>query len=203
MRTLVLLLSAFGICNIYAQGVIWSVTNWEAMSGAPGSDWRIAFDHVSDQASLTPPSLNPVTSIFVQRLNTNDTGDTFFATALNEPRVAAFVTAITDGTNGYLRMQAPDTSGWSTLSEQQFFGRSALAPDLAGYNITQIGFRVDNFYDFYNATDDRYFRRLDYTLDFYGSPVPEPSTWALLGLGGAVALLLRRRFRPRPPAPPQ
>ena len=35
----------------------------------------------------------------------------------------------------------------------------------------------------------------DYSLDFYGAPVPEPSTWALLGLGGTAALLLRRKAR--------
>jgi len=76
-----------------------------------------------------------------------------------------------------------------------FFGRPSLSPDLAGYDITQIGFRVNNFYDFYNAPEDRYFRRLDYSLDFYGAAVPEPSTWALLALGGATALLLRRKAR--------
>ena len=64
---------------------------------------------------------------------------------------------------------------------------------LAGYNITQIGFRVNNFYDYFDVQEDRYFRQLDYSLDFYGAAVPEPSTWALLGLGGAAALLLRRK----------
>jgi hypothetical protein len=54
---------------------------------------------------------------------------------------------------------------------------------------------VNSFYDFYDGSDDRYFKRLDYSLDFYGAAVPEPSTWALLGLGGAAALLLRRKAR--------
>ena len=73
-------------------------------------------------------------------------------------------------------------------------GRS---PDLAGYNITQIGFRVNNYYDWYYAPENRFLNTLDYSLDFYGVVVPEPSTWALLALGGATAWLLRRKARPR------
>ena len=66
---------------------------------------------------------------------------------------------------------------------------------MAGYNITQISFRVNNFYDYFDVQENGYFRQLDYSLDFYLAPVPEPSTWALLGLGGAAALLLRRKAR--------
>jgi hypothetical protein len=73
---------------------------------------------------------------------------------------------------------------------------------LAGYNITQIGFRVNNFYDWYDPAEERNFRTLAYSLDFYGAAVPEPSTWALLGLGGATALLLRRKARQQHPEPP-
>ena len=52
-------------------------------------------------------------------------------------------------------------------------GRS---PDLAGYNITQIGFRVNNYYDWFYAPENRYLNTLDYSLDFYGAAVPEPGT---------------------------
>ena len=181
--------------NVHAQGLIWSASgSSENTIAAPGGSWQIAFDYVSDPNFATSPSLNPVTRMFSMTLSTNDAGRTFFANAANEPGFVGFTAGLTDGTNGYVRF-AESIGSWSTASEQLFLGRSAAAPDLAGYNITQIGFRVNNFYDQYFAPDDNYYRHLDYSLDFYGAPVPEPSTWALLGLGGTAALLLRRKAR--------
>ena len=138
--------------------------------------------------------MNPLTGIFSMSLVTNDSGRTFFAHALNEPRFAGFVAGVTDGANDFIRFQE-FVSTWTAQSEANYLGRSAGAPDLAGYNITQIGFRVNTFYDFYDGSEDRYIKNLDYSLDFYGAPVPEPGTWALLALGGATALLLRRKDR--------
>ncbi len=180
-----------------AQGLIWTVDHEAGNNGVlPGQNWQVAFDYVLDPNSLPPPSLNPVTGIFSITLNTNDTGRTFFANALNEPGFGGFVAGLTDGPNGYIRF-APSTYSWYYGSEQLFLGRSPASPDLAGYNITQIGFRVNNFYDYFDVQENGYFRQLDYSLDFYGAAVPEPSTWALLGLGGAAALLLRRKARAR------
>jgi hypothetical protein len=181
--------------NAHAQGtVFWSVNHSAGSSVAPGASWQIAFDHTSEEAGY-PPSLNPVSSIFSMSLGTNDAGNTFFANVLNTPGFAGLVGGITDGTNGYLRFQNPNASSWQAGSEQFMLARSLAAPDLAGYNITQVGFRVNNFYDYFDVQEDRYFRQLDYSLDFYGAPVPEPSTWALLGIGGAAVFLLRRKAR--------
>jgi len=171
-----------------AQGLIWSGPNHttsigNTIGGGPLASWQIAFDHVPALGSSTPPSLNPVSGIFIMSLSTNDSGRTFFVNALNEPGFAGFVAGLTDGANNYIRFQS--YGGWQSGLEQSYLGRSALAPDLAGYDITQIGFRVNSFYDYYDGTEDRYFKNLDYSLDFYGVVVPEPSTYALLTLGAA------------------
>ena len=180
------------ILNSHAQGIIWSTDRWAEHSEIPGASWQIAFDHVPQVVGY-PPSADTATRIFFMTLATNDTGRTFFTDAVNEPGFNGFVVGLTDGTNGFLRFQDGAPGAWSRASEQLFLGRSGLAPDLAGYNITQIGFRVSEFYDYFDPSEDRYFRFLGYSLDFYGAPVPEPNTWTLLGLGGAAALLLRRK----------
>lgn len=130
-------------------------------------------------------------------ISTNDAGRTFFANALNEPGFGGFVAGLTDGTNSYIRFQEYGPFSWGNASEAGFLGRSLSTPDFAGYTISQIGFRVNNYYDWFYEPENRYLNTLDYSLDFYGSPVPEPSTWALLGLGGAAALLLRTKIRRR------
>ena len=196
-------LALLAILNAHAQGLIWSADRWAEHSEVPGASWAIAFDHVSDPFPGFPPSLNPVTTIFSMTIGTNDTGRTFFTDALTEPRFGGFVTGLTDGTNGFLRFQDGSTGAWGLAAEQLFLGRSSLSPDLAGFDITQIGFRVNNFYDWYDSSEERNFRTLNYSLDFYGAAVPEPSTWALLALGGASALLLRRKGRKQHPAMPK
>ena len=185
--------------NAPAQGLIWSIDRTSIPGNVPGAgpvpNRVIGFDHMSAPDSQTPPSLNPVTGIFSMTISTNDVGRTFFATALNEPGFGGYVAGLTDGANDYLRLQAISTGNWAEGREADVLGRSFLTPDFAGYNITQIGFRVNNYYDWFYAPENRYLNTLDYSLDFYGAAVPEPSTWALLTLGGATALLLRRKGR--------
>ena len=190
MKQLAIFLTVLGTLPAYAQGVIWSADHWAENGGVlPGASWQIAFGNLSGGSSFS--------TIFSMSLVTNDTGRTFFANTVNEPGFTGFAAGLTDGINGVFRFQQGSPGSFQDWSEQGYLGRSALAPDLAGYNITQIGFRVHNFYDWYFAPDDVYYRRLDYSLDFYGAAVPEPSTWALLGLGATATLLLRRKARRR------
>ena len=128
-------------------------------------------------------------------ISTNDAGRTFFANALNEAGFVGYIAGLTDGANGWIRFQGGTPFSYLSQTERGFLGRSAAAPDLAGYTITQIGFRVNNFYDYFDVQENGYFRQLDYSLDFYGAPVPEPGTWALLGLGSALLWSATRRRR--------
>jgi hypothetical protein len=190
LAAMIALLGAFGV---HAQGIlIWSADHLADRSWPPGDSWEIAFDHVPEFV-VYPPSQNPETRIFPMTLGTNDAGRTFVANALNEPGFVGFVAGLTDGTNGYVRFQDGEPAVVVRQLEQLFLGRSSATPDLADYDITQINFRVNEFYDYYDVLEGRNFRTLDYSLDFYGAPVPEPSTWALLGVGGAAALFLRRK----------
>ncbi len=192
-------LALLTVVNGNAQGLIWSVSRTETGGGVEGGgplgNREIALDHVSNPLYPILPSLNPVSGIFSMSISTNDAGHTFFANTVNAPGFAGFAAGITDGANDYIRISEYSSSFYGYLNEADFLGRSPAAPDFAGYTITQIDFRVDNYYDWFYAPENRYLNTLDYSLVFYGSPVPEPSTWALLGLGGATALLLRRKAR--------
>jgi len=199
MKLSAIFLATIGTIHVHAQGLIWSSPNFTSTTGGNPGDGplpnrEIAFDHVSDPNVTTSPSLNPVTGILFMTISTNDAGRTLFADALNSPGLAGFVARLTDGANDYIRFS--DVSplvGWGTLSEADFLGRSASAPDFAGYTITQIGLRIDSYYDRYYAPENRYLNTLNYSLDFYGAAVPEPSTWVLLTLGAATGLLMRRK----------
>ena len=208
MKLLITLFAVFGTLHAHAQGLIWSSPNVASSIGnIPGAgplpNRQIAIDHSSSPFLPASPSLNPVSGIFFMTISTNDAGRTFFANALNDPGFAGFVAGLTDGANDYIRFSDFTPLPFGVATEAGFLGRSPAAPDFAGYNITQIDFRVSNYYDYFEAGDNQYLNVFDYSLDFYGAPVPEPSTWALLGLGGAAALLLRRKARPQPPAPPK
>ena len=162
---------------------------------------QIAIEYSSNPPFPASPSLNPVAGIFFMTISTNDAGRTFLANAVNSAGFAGFVAGLTDGANRYIRFSDFTPLPFGVATEAGFLGRSPAAPDFAGYNITQIGFRVNSYYDYFVAPDNQYLNVLDYSLDFYGAPVPEPSTWALLALGGAAALLLRRKPRKQHPAP--
>ena len=200
MRLLATLLAFFGTLHGHAQGIIWSIhftaSAGNAEGAGPVADRQVAIDHSSNPFFPQSPSLNPVSGIFSMTISTNDAGRTFYANDLNQPGFAGFVAGLTDGANDYIRFQDSGASfGYAT--EAGLLGRSPAAPDLAGYNITQIGYRVNSYYDWYYEPENRYLNTFDYSLDFYLTPVPEPSTWALLTLGGGTTLLLRRKVRPR------
>lgn len=185
--------------GVHAQEVIWSINFTPSIAGngegaGPVPNRQISIDHASDPDFPILPSQNLASGIFSMTIGTNDAGRTFFANASNEPGFDGFVAGLTDGANGYIRISDVIPSSFGFATEAGLLGRSTLTPDLEGYNITQIGFRVNNYYDWFYAPENRFLNTLDYSLDFYGTPVPEPSTWALLTVG-AAALLIQRKVR--------
>jgi len=162
-----------------AQELVWSKRGGTTAGVTPGGGLDIAFDITSEEFSATPPRSNAVTRIFCLTLFTNDAGRTFFANAANEPGFTGFVAMLTDGTNQFIRLQ-DYFNAWSHHRESDFLGRSSIAPDLAGHNITRIGFRVESIYDEYIASDDYWERTLVSTLDFYTGPIgPGPAAAGL------------------------
>jgi len=185
--------------SAHGQGLIWSV-NFTASAGnaegaGPVPNRQIGIDHSSNPFIPESPSLNPVSGIFSMIISTNDAGRTFFANTLNEPGFPGFVAGLTDGANDYIRFSDLVPVPFSFATEAAFLGRSPAAPDFAGYNITQIGYRVNNYYDWFYAPENRYLNTFDYSLDFYGAAVPEPSTWALFALGSVLFWGIARRRR--------
>ncbi len=138
---------------------------------------------------------DPGTRIFRLSISTNDSGRTFFTDAATDAGFAGFVSRLTDGTDQYITMETEifTFSEWSPQRESSYLLGPAANPDFAGYNITQIGLRLDDFHSYMEG--NFYYKSLDYTLDFYGAPVPEPSTWALLALGAAAFCCATRRRR--------
>ena len=199
MKLLATYLAMAWTFGVHAQGLIWSI-NQNSIAGngegaGPVPNREIGFDHVPTPFyTQNPPSLNPVSGIFSMTITTNDAGRTFFAKALNEPGFTGFTAGLTDGANGYLRLQDLSFLTWGVGREASVLGRPAATPDFAGYYITQVGFHVNSYFDWFYEPENRYLNTLDYSLDFYGAAVPEPSIWALLGLGSALLWpALRRR----------
>ena len=177
MRLLGILIMLTWAVHAQAQVLVWSGSGWVGESVVPGETWQIAIDHARDFQSLPAPRDDPA-ALLVMTLSTNDAGRTFFVNTANSPGFARFVANLTDGTNGWIRFQ--NQYGYRSWTEAYFMGRSPVAPDLAGYNITSIGFRVQDFYDYYEVGDDRYDRQLDYSLDFYSGPIgPQPTAASL------------------------
>ena len=201
MKLLAMYLAIACTLSVHAQGVIWSINRINIGGNGEGAgplpNRQIGIDHSANPFIPSSPSLNPVSGIFSMIISTNDAGRTFFASALNEPGFVGFVAGLTDGANDFIRISEFTPVPYGYATEANFLGRSPFTPDFAGYNIAQVGFRVNSYYDWYYEPENRYLNTLDYSLDFYGAPVPEPGTWALLTLGGATALLLRRRVGKR------
>lgn len=114
-----------------------------------------------------------------------------------------FEAAVTDGQDDSLRLvgEVRNASETSLASITRFRDESQVFPgdsDLIGYDLTRITLSVSNVRFYYDIDN---WQHIEATLQwrFWGDPIPESATAALLGVG-AVALV-RRRKPQRSPAP--
>ena len=120
----------------------------------------------------------------------------------------SFSSLITDGVNSLLLLPTPltgltlynfDGSGtesyWLTSESLNLLG-----PDLHGYTISNITFECTGWINSIPGSDPNgdghwFETTVNSRLNFYGKPIPEPSTLTLFMFFGIVTLTLRRRTR--------
>ena len=87
-----------------------------------------------------PPCTNAETRLTDVVLPWNTAGALHTYTASNEPRFAAFVQCLTDGSNEHLGLGVDGVSAWGV---EEAIALDAGAPDLAGHTVTSIRLVVD------------------------------------------------------------
>jgi hypothetical protein len=110
-----------------------------------------------------------------------------------DPGFDALVAGLTNGVDDYLFVLTPwpGYGGGGGGGRESEFGFGS--PDFVGYEIDRIRLIVHDVQ--IEPWEDGYSADVDVTYEFYGSPIPEPATAILLGLGGAVLCRWRLRFR--------
>ncbi len=185
----------------YTQGsMIWSQTFSDA-GGSPG---------IINEAEFwfggPPYSFNyPTQPLFNQiSFGTNDVGRTFtIASSADDPDFNFVVNTLTNGVDQTIAFFLGITNGSGSLfpfPESQLFAGVGTGPALIGYQIQSFGLHVDNLSFQSPGSDPGHNGNwTDYseqfTLSIYGIQVPEPSSAAVLLLGGGILLYLRKRKR--------
>jgi hypothetical protein len=101
-------------------------------------------------------------------------------------------------TSAFLTIDNQRTSAWigsGGFSEQLGFAANATGGNLLSqWGLSSIG--PGNYFMYMENGDRQAFTTIaNYRLDFILTPVPEPSAWALLALGGAAFACFRWRRR--------
>jgi hypothetical protein len=126
----------------------------------------------------------------------SDIGLTFTVTS-GSPQFAALASYLTNGTNDNLVLfdLMPDgTGGGYVFSEASLLNFFGAGPDFAGSEIQSISLTLNNLVLQYPVSipdspelgGNWNYEQYDVTLFFSGTPVPEPTTILLLGLGALI-----------------
>jgi hypothetical protein len=187
-----------------AQGsMIWSDTFANA-GGSLGIINEAEFWFGGPPYSFNYPTQPLFNQIF---FGTNDVGRTFtIASSADDPNFNFVVNTLTNGVDQTLAVLIGLTNGTGSLfpfPESQLFAGVGTGPDLIGYQIQSFGLRVDSLsFQSPGSNPNSDGNWTDYseqfTLSIYGSQVPEPSSVAVVLLGGGILLYLRKRRRFRP-----
>ena len=187
---------SLAICGGASAGpvLLASYEDHRAGFSAPGEIPEVQFVL---QLGAVPQPVNPATSLGVGIWwSEEDEGFVDF-TPEGSPAFSAIATRATDGVIDQfasLTVFAGGSSYGSIDSESYLYGK---ASDLAGYRLDLIRLVVENvhfeprvfdeFQNFLVSTSLKY--------EFYGVPIPEPHSIALLGVGICAALPLERPRR--------
>jgi hypothetical protein len=146
---------------------------------------------------------NPTPVLIYDFVTPSEVSRTFSWSAASTPEFSTLVARMTDGIDENINFY--ENGNWGGNAESVWltgvFGSSLSmnGVDLQGFNISRIDMRVDSLTlttpgrDLYG---DGTWTDVGISGEFliYGSPVPEPATFTLLGLG-SLALVMARRGR--------
>ncbi len=149
--------------------------------------------------SLKAFSFGDIAYLLSWTLPSSKVGETFSVSADTDLDFDIMASILTNGVNNPLGFQIYEDGAYSGLYYwESSFPKTLKEPvvtrdDFAGYTITRIDAKLNSFtfkhYQAANFTE----RLLDVEISIYGTPIPEPATLVLLGLGGALMLIRRRR----------
>lgn len=136
---------------------------------------------------------NPLYTPLAWNIQTADIGSTYHLTSANATSFTDCTAMLTNGVNNDIVMTSILTTGYGSFSSGtesgKFVKSGFVADDFAGYTIQSIALKINNVtFASPGSNPNGDGQWTDFTVDadlqVYG--VPEPATFALLGLGAVV-----------------